>query len=143
MFNPEEFMNTQFEAAEFETRRSLIPPGDYTVVIDNLEFATVGDRNLPIIRARYKIVNASEPELNDRMLFDTIWLDMDEQGKSLLRGPDKNLRLGQLLEACHLNGKPWSPGMLQGQVILVQVGVGVNKRSNEEENTVKRIAEAA
>lgn len=141
MFNPEEFMNTQVSGEEFETKRSLIPAGEYTVTIENLEAKTVGERNLPILSVRYKIVNSDNPEVNDRAIFDTVWLDVDDNG-NLMRGPDKNLKLGQLLEAVGLNGKPWSPGMLQGQVIMVQVTQSFNKRTEEEENRVTRVARA-
>lgn len=139
MFNPEEFMNTQQEAEGFETKRTLVPQGEYTVVIEQLDAATVGDDNKPVLKARYKIVNAPDAELNDRLLFDTIWLDVDDRG-ALLRGADNNIRLGQLLEAVGLNGRPWAPGMLVGQVLFVKVSVTLNKKSGEEENRVTKLA---
>lgn len=141
MFNPEEFMNTQQEAEEFDTRRSLVPPGEYTAVLDRIEARTVGEDNKPILSCGYKIINSDVEGANDRLVFDTVWLDMDANG-NLMRGPDKNLKLGQILEAVGLNGKPWSPPMLQGQVVMVHVSSRMNKRSNEEENSISRIVKA-
>lgn len=141
MFSPEEFMNTTVEG-EFETKRTLVPVGEYTAMIESLEAKTVGDDNKPILSVKYKLVNTGDEETDGRFVYDTVWLDVDDRG-SLMRGPDKNLKLGQILEAVGLNGKPWSPGMLQGQVIMIQVNQSLNKRTNEDENRVGRIAKAA
>ena len=141
MFNPEEFMNTTTEG-EFSTQRELVESGEYSAIVEQLEAKTVGDRNLPIISVRYKLINTGQEGLDGRIIFDTIWLDVDDAG-NLMRGPGKNIRLGQLLEAVGMNGKAWSPGQLQGQPVLVAVGQRQNKRSGEMENTISKVAMAA
>lgn len=144
MFNPEEFMNTNFDGGEaFETRRTLVPASEYTSMIDKIEAKLVGENDdKPIFSVTHKLVNTGDDALDGRMLWDTIWLDLDSAG-NLERGADKNLRLGQYLESVGLNGKPWSPGMLQGQVVMIKVTQSLNKRTGEEENRITSVTKAA
>jgi hypothetical protein len=59
------------------------------------------------------------PEPRDKaIIFHGIMLDMKDG--SIATGPDKNVRLGKLREACGVNGKPLSA--LQGCFCRVQVG---------------------
>lgn len=142
MFNPDEFMNTSFDSnEEFETKRSLIDANEYDAVIEEIEARLVGDDNKPILSTRLKLVNTGDDNIDGRNLFHTIWLDMDSQG-ALQYGKDKNIGLGQLLAAVGLNGKPWNPGMLKGQLIHIKVGQRFNKRTEEMENVVQRITES-
>lgn len=141
MFNPEEFNNTTFEG-EFETKRTLVPAGEYTVRIEECTAKQIGEANYPILSMRYALTNTGDEALDERQIFDTIWLDVTEQG-SLERGPDKNIKLGQLLAALGLNGKPWSPAGLVGSPLIVTVTHSQNKKSGEMEARVSRYAEAA
>lgn len=138
MFSPEEFMNAEFDG-EFATKRELIPDGEYQVMIEEVEAKTIGEANYPIFSLRYKIINNSDEEVDGRTIFDTIWLDLDERG-ALVRAPGKNIRLGQLLEALGLNGKPWRPGQFAGQVLMAQVKTRQNKRSGDMENVIQKVA---
>jgi hypothetical protein len=140
MFNPEEFMQSTFED-EFETSRSLIPNDEYQAVIQEIEAKTVGAESRPVLSVRFALVNSGDEALDGRVLYHTVWLDMDERG-ALLRGPDKNIGLGQLLSAVGMNGKSWSPPQLTGQVVLVQVGTRQNKNTGEMLNNITRIAAA-
>jgi len=139
MFNPDEFMNTEI-AEEFATKRELLPPGEYQAMIEEIEAKTIGEANWPILSLRYKIVNNPEEDIAGRILFDTIFLDVDEKG-SLIRGPNKNIRLGQLLAALGLNGRPWRPAMLTGQVVMLHVTIRQNKKTGDMENNVQKVAE--
>lgn len=137
MFNPEEFMNAEFEG-EFSTKRELIPDGEYQLMLEELEAKTIGEANYPIFSIKYKIINNSDEDLDGRPIYDTIWLDVDERG-ALVRAPGKNIRLGQLLEALGLNGRPWRAGLLTGQVLMAQIKTRQNKRSGDMENYIQKV----
>lgn len=141
MFNPEEFMQTQVQD-EFETKRSLIPEGEYLVRIDSIEAKTVGAANRPVLSLTLALTNTGDGDLDERRLWHTIWLDIDERG-ALMSGSNKNIGLGQLLTALDLNGKPWSPAELNGQVVMIQVAHGLNKSSGELEEKIRRLVKAA
>jgi len=141
MFDPDAFMQTTIEDA-FEEKRSLIPAGEYMATVENLEAKTVGEANRPIINMRLRLVNTGDEETEGRVLYHTLWLDMDERG-ALMTGPNKNIGLGQFLSALGLNGKPWNPTMFEGQVVLIQVSHGMNKRTGEMEERIPRVAKAA
>ncbi len=141
MFDPQAFMNETVEDT-FEEKRTLVPAGEYMTTVEDVEAKTVGEANRPILSIRLRIVNSEDPEANERLLFHTLWLDITDSG-ALDTGPNKNIGLGQFLSALGLNGKPWSPGALIGQVVLTQVTHGLNKRSGEMEEKITRIAKAS
>lgn len=140
MFNPDTFMSQTIEES-FEDTRSVIPPGEYMVNIDDITPTVIGAENRPILRVRFVIVNSGDDELDGRVLSHIVWLDLDSSG-ALMTGKDKNIGLGQLLTALGLNGKPFSPGQFIGQVVVVQVYNKVNKNSGEQEAAVARVVAA-
>jgi hypothetical protein len=141
MFDPTTFADTTIEDS-FEEKRSLIPPGEYMMTLEEVEPRVVGERNLPILSVRLRIVNSGDEEADNRVIYHTVWLDMDDAG-SLLTGPNKNINLGQLLSALGLNGKPWSPNQLAGNVVLGNLSHTLNKRSGEMEERITRFAKAS
>lgn len=138
MFDPESFMQTAVEG-DFDTKRQLIPAGEYQAVLDTIEPKTVGDDNKPILNCRLKLINTGDEDLDGRVVFHTIWLDVNDNG-ALDRGAGKNIGLGQLLEALNLNGKQWSPAELAGQPVQIILGHRFDKRNDEMRENVSKFA---
>jgi len=126
-FDAAAFEATVIEAAN-ETHMTPVPEDDYVVIIDKVRIKTIavskGDRagqEVPVLELILGIVDEDGKlaKLMNRekiTLRHDIWLEVNEHG-GLAFGPNQNVQLGRLREACNLNkpGKPFSYGMLEGQ----------------------------
>jgi hypothetical protein len=132
MFNPADFMNTSTETV-LETSYTPVPENEYTAVVKSVEAVTLGERQLPALQVKYLIDDTSVRELTgmeEVLVSQTIWLDIDENTGLLSAGKNKNIKLGKLREAVGQNdGRPWMPSMLEGQVVKIQVKHSVNPNS--------------
>lgn len=129
-FDPEKFMNSTVDQP-FETERTLCPPGEYKMAIDDFtseafdsfefeyrkgeragEKGVIHKFNVPIVVLDDKV--AAHLEMDKVVVYKTINLDLDEDG-DLVWGKNKNIALGQLRNAVGQNAKgPWSPSQLRG-----------------------------
>lgn len=127
-FSPESFMSSQFTDAN-ETSFKAVPEGEYPAVVkevacnswqsrDGSRSGLKLDLTWIIDDAGVKAVTGME-EPNVKQ---SVMLDLTDSG-GLATGTNKNVNLGRLREAVGQNqaGKPWNPGMLQGQVARVSV----------------------
>lgn len=140
-FDPDLFMNTTTTDAN-DTNFAPVPVGEYQASIKEVKAATAGDK--PVLNVTWAIDSdevREETGLASPTVRQTIWLDLTEQG-GLDNGKGKNVGLGKLREALGQNtpGKPWSPGLLVGQVAMVQIGHRSGKNPGEVFADVKQVA---
>jgi hypothetical protein len=132
MFNPADFMNTSTETV-LETSYTPVPENEYTAVVKSVEAVTLGEKQSPALQVKYLIDDTSVRELTgmeEVLVSQTVWLDIDENTGLLAAGKNKNIKLGKLREAVGQNdGRPWMPSMLEGQVVKIQVKHSVNPNS--------------
>lgn len=135
VFDLNAFINTQ-QSGEFSTKYTPVPVGEYRMQIQG----PFGDDKATKIRQTEKgsiildvsyLIDGAQPTADGTMLSDhtgsptsfvkqSIFLDFTESG-ALAKSPGKNVKLGQLLEALDLNGKPWSWNSLIGGIVLGRV----------------------
>jgi hypothetical protein len=98
-----------------------------------VEAVTLGEKQSPALQVKYLIDDTSVRELTgmeEVLVSQTVWLDIDENTGLLAAGKNKNIKLGKLREAVGQNdGRPWMPSMLEGQVVKIQVKHSVNPNS--------------
>lgn len=147
-FNPEAFMNATFNEAA-STAYTPVPEGEFRGIITKVEARVVGNENpKPVLGITYKVDDENvrqETGMAEPTVRQTIWLDVTESG-GLDFGKGKNVGLGRLREAVGQNapGKPWMPGMLEGQVCMIKVKHSIDKRDNVTINAeVKAVAPLA
>lgn len=137
-FNPELFLNMQTDQAN-STEFVLVPPGEYTAVIGPITPDSF--KSFDIKRGERAGEKAYRLDLKLDINDDTgalrellgrpptvtagIMLDIGKDG-SLEFGKGRNVQLGRLREAVNQNatGRPWSFGMLSGQVVKIVVKHG-------------------
>ncbi|MBW8034108.1 MAG: hypothetical protein FVQ79_00120 [Planctomycetes bacterium] len=132
MFSPQEFVQTQYQEST-ATVRIPVEAKDYAAQISKVEAREVtigkGERvgqKAIVLDVIYNIDDAEQKTLTGRdplAIRQSIFLDTTERG-GLDFGKGKNVRLGRLREAAGQNaeGQAWSPGMLSGVMVRVQVG---------------------
>lgn len=127
-FNPDTFANSVIEG-EMDTKRTPVPIGEYTAIIEDFKPRTAKDSALLDITYMIDDAGVKQALGRDKVTCrQSIFLDIDESG-GLDRGPGKNIQLGKLREAVGQNGpSAWSPSMLVGQTLKVKV----THRSNPE-----------
>lgn len=131
MFNTETFLQTTFTESS-SLRREPIPVGEYNATVENIK-PEVTNNGSPLLRVTWKIQDFEHDDVNNRLVDQTVWLDVTESG-ALDMSKGKNIGLGRLREAVGQNapGKPWSPGMLLGQVARVSI----SHRSDKEDASI-------
>jgi hypothetical protein len=130
-FDANSFMQSVTTDAN-STSMPLTPPGEYTGVINKVEFKDGIIKNgaragQPWYQLRVGI-ETSDPaalagtDLPKRTVNGSIMLDLTESG-GLATGEGKNIGLGRLREAVGLNekGKPFAPAMLEGRSLRFEV----------------------
>ena len=146
--NTEEFMQTTTEAA-LDDRIDPCPAGDYNAIIDSIEIRDFtyksGDREGQTgyrMVVRYDVQDDAVKQSLGRdkvTVQQSVLLDLNETNDGLDMGKGKNVQLGAIRTALGQNveGQPWSPAMLQGQLIHINVKAGVyNDRVTAEVNSV-------
>lgn len=139
-FDPDSFMNSSTTDAN-DTRYTPVPEDDYPAAIDKVEAGTAGGK--PVLNVTWKITDdriKAALGMESASVRQTIWLDITEQG-GLDGGKGKNVGLGKLRDALGQNtpGKPWSPGMLMGQVAQIKVAHRSGKEPGEVFADVKAV----
>jgi len=133
IFDPQAFL-TQTVDTTFDSKRTVLPPGEYLAMIgepkartwqgkvDPTKSGVAIDLPLEIDLSMYPEAATIFGQPKAR-LQDGLMLDLTEDGRGLASGPNKNIRLGQYREATALNvkGQPFNFGMLQGRMVKVQV----------------------
>lgn len=119
-FDPETFLNTSIDQA-METRYTTLPAAEYNAFIADISARTmqINGQASTLLDIDYMINDealASKLNLKELKVRQGIFLDVGPDGKTLLFGPNKNVRLGRVREAVRQNqpNKPWSFGMLRG-----------------------------
>lgn len=149
-FDPDQFMNTTVEG-ELETKRPVVPAGQYTGQIFKItpKSGTIGKGDnagktwASLVLTIEIHDQALAQEMNQEKLFvsHNIFLDLDDNNQIDMR-KGKNVALGKVRAAVGQNdGSPWSPNMLLGQMLEVDVTVGTNPNTGEEVNNVRGVAE--
>lgn len=129
--DPDVFMQTAVTGAS-ATRVEQADPGEYTAVIDSLDFDTFEGKSAKSLGKTFtklRVKWALDDEgLKARLGRDKItvaqdmFLDITDAG-GLDMGRGKNVSLGRLREAVGQNdaSRPWAPNMLTGAVARVKV----------------------
>lgn len=144
-FDPAAFEQMTIDQAN-ETKSTPVPEGDYTAIVDSAAVHGVeiksGERagqTVPVLQVIYhlqdddgklkKLLNRDKVTVRD-----DVWLDLTESG-ALAFGPNQNVRLGKLREACNLNkpGKPFTMKMLEGQG---PVAISVTQITDKNDSTI-------
>lgn len=145
-----DFDENQFAAvtsdSELSTTYTAIPEDDYDLVVNDRPKFRAYD-GTPIIDVPFKLVNCEEMKakygLREPTVNQSYFIELD--GSRVANGPNKNVKLGQLLEACGvpanwrlldlpdlLNGK----GPIRGRVTQVRD----KEDSGQVYNRVTRVA---
>lgn len=139
-----------------DTQRLTIPKGEYTAQIDtgdkaiDLQFGTIskqGSKNFgkPWARLDVKCV-IPDPNLAATLKVErpvvraSIMLDLDANGK-IDTSPQRNIRLGKLLEACGQNNPQGSIAGCAGKAVKIMVNV-VEEDGKDPYNEVTMFAPA-
>ena len=127
--DPDVFMQTAVTGAS-STRVEQADPGEYTAVVDELEFNTFPGRKDPSrtfskLRVKWSLDDAALKEKlgrNKITVSQDMFLDVTDSGILDMR-EGKNVSLGRLREAVGQNAadRPWAPNMLVGAVAKVRV----------------------
>lgn len=141
VFDPDMFMNQQTTDAN-STAYVPVPEGEYQAVIKDVKAGTAGDK--PVLNLTWGVDDAEVREvtgLEEPTVRQTIWLDLTASG-GLDMGKGKNVGLGKLREALGQNqpGQPWAPGMLNGQVAMINVKHRSGKEPGEVFADVKSVS---
>lgn len=129
MFSPDDFLNTQFEGAN-DTKSTPVPAGEYLAVVKEVKARQWQSKKDPTnsgiaLDVVWDIDDAAVRELLGRdtvTVKQGIMLDLTDSG-GLDMGKGRNIGLGRLREATHLNdpSQPFSFQQLAGQVARVAV----------------------
>lgn len=141
VFDPDMFMNQQTTESS-STVYTPVPEKEYQGVIKEVKAGTAGDK--PVLNITWAIDDQEAKDatgLDEPTVRQTIWLDLTPAG-GLDMGKGKNVGLGKLREALGQNepGRPWSPGMLSGQVAQITVKHRAGKEPGEVFADVKAVA---
>lgn len=140
-FDPEMFMNTSTTDAN-DTQFRPVSEGEYQAAIDTVTPRMAGDK--PVLEVKWAVDSdqaREETGMDKPTVKQTIWLDLTPGG-GLDSGKGKNVSLGKLREALGQNspGRPWSPGMLVGQVAMIKVGHRTGSEPGQVFADVKAVA---
>lgn len=147
--NPEEFLNESYEHAT-STQLKPIPPGEYQALLSDLELRSFERKTGELAGTTgYRMMvkwEIQDPQLEQELgrtpvVFQNIFLDFTPEG-ALDFSEGQNIQLGRLREALgqNIEGQPWRPAQMKGQVAIIQVQQemdGDNIRTN-----VSRVAAA-
>jgi hypothetical protein len=125
-FDINSLLNTQVTEAN-DTQLIPVPEGEWTGVISKTELRVVKgkDGEAPVCEVYWDVDSDEVVAITGRdknQVRQSVWLDLTASG-TLDMGKGKNTSLGRLRDALGQNtpGKPWSFGMLLGQVATVVV----------------------
>lgn len=128
MFDVNDFMNSATEAV-LDTKFNQLDEGEYKAQIGTDEKAIeiksdVKDgKPWAQIAIKYEIVDPTgtiEAKLGRKpTIVHRFFLDLKDDGRPDY-GPQRNVRLGQVLAACNLK-TPWKPNDLKGKVLKIKV----------------------
>lgn len=144
-FNPEVFEQTVVDQSS-ETKRTPIPPGEYTAYVgDKLSWREYDNRHIcsvPLLITDMpedvaETLGLDQPQIN----FD-MWLDITDG--VLEFGVNKNVELGRLREALGQNrtGESWNFSMLKGSG-PVKITVEPDKKNPEMYSRITKLTAAA
>lgn len=139
MFDANEFMQTQMDKP-LETEYTLCPQGEFQATIDdftadafevvNFEYKKGERAGTPGTMTKFTIPfviqdDRVKQELSrDKVVVaKQLILDLEDDGKTIATGPNKNIDLGRIRAAAGQTNGPWSPSMLRGAgPMMVKVG---------------------
>lgn len=126
IFNAEAFLNTPM-TGQLDTKVEPCPPGEYRAQFKGHQFRSFtaeSGETFNVMEVTWEILDEGVKATLQRDSVtsrQSIFLDVTEQG-TLDLGKQKNIGLGQLLDAFGLNtGKPWTLAQLVGNMALVKV----------------------
>ena len=138
-FNPELFLQTSYNQ-ETSTKSEPLEPGEYVGLIQNLNPRQVQGKQDPTktyVFLDMEIKVNTPPEQLARVgressnLRYSVGVEFNESG-AIDMGKGKNIGLGRLREAVgqNVSGQPWSPAMLNNQMVKVKVGQTPNPKDS-------------
>ncbi len=150
-FDPTAFEEMTIDQSN-EVKMTPVPEGDYRGIIQGVKIDSVsiskGDRagqTVPVLKVTYELEDDTGKlkELLNRdkiTVRQDIWLDISDNG-SLAFGPNLNVGLGRLRDACNMNkpGKPFSFKMLEGAGPVI-VHVIQDTRDEDVYNRVPKVS---
>lgn len=143
-FDPQEFM-AQTVNETFADRRTPIDAKDYDnayIKVGSVEFrGGVGEKSGKAWRRVEMYFQIDDAEQKEKTGLDNpgasygFFLDVAEDGKTLLTGPNRNVDLGALRKALGQEAAPWSFSMLDG---AGPVRIRVKHVANNDDSTKVR-----
>lgn len=136
MFNPDQFLNAEIDAAN-DTEVLQIPVGQYLAISAKVETKQWTSKEDPTKTGQRLVVSW---EIDDEQLKEylgragkisqSIMLDLTDDGR-LDTGKGRNAQLGRLRAALGLNnpGERFTLGMLSGRVAKIEVGHRLDDKS--------------
>lgn len=133
MFDVDKFMSSKQEG-NLSTEYVNVPEDEYPAAIHQVDkptsFKTDDGNLLWSFQVHWNISDERAKKATGRdrnIVRQRIGLDLDEKGK-LDTQEGRNVKLGQLLKAVGLHGKPWSADDLVGRTAMVRVTHTPNKK---------------
>jgi len=137
-FDADTFLSTTVEG-EMETHFTPVDEGEYTAMIEDIAAREVtgNQGTTPVLDVMYNVL---DEEVKEKMGMDkvivrqSIFLDVEEDGRLALGQPNKNIKLGKLRDALGQNGSgPWSFHDLKGAGPLV---IKVSQRADKNDPSI-------
>lgn len=126
MFDPKQFLQRETTSSN-STEFLPTPAGVWPAAIKNVDATMMGKEGAkrPVLQVEYSIDSAEVREQMGRpevTIKQNIFLDVNEDG-ALQNGKGQNVQLGRLRDAVgqNVDGQNWSPLMLIGQVVQIEV----------------------
>ena len=130
-FDINRFLNNTYEES-FQTKRELVPEGDYVATIKGMPEFSAGKRPGTVMaKITFRLIGEDAEEAarqqNREELTVTNWMfiDVDEEDASIIKyGANQSIELGRLRAALGQNdpSRPWNPMMLDNAgPLLVKV----------------------
>ena len=144
-FDAEQFLNQEYDSST-DTHVTPVPPGEYQgqVTKVNAREIMTKDGERIVMDITWEILDDEVKkvmEMKKVTARQSVFLDLTDEG-AIDMSKGKNRQLGLVREAVGQNatGKPWNPGMLNGQVAQVTITNDPDKDDPENIYTnVKRV----
>lgn len=147
-FNPDTFLSIEITGAS-EVKYTPVPVGEYQTFIDDIELTVWQDQK--ILQVTHVLISEelkAKLGLEKPTVRQGIFLDLDEVTGALEFGPNKNVALGRLREACKQNDpkKKWNFNMLRGAgplLIMVDHTWKENKETGVKDGPFAKVTRVA
>lgn len=134
-FDPTALLHVELNTEEIPTERTNIPEGEHRYVIGKPKFDSGEKDGKPWARLILPL-KLDEPSVLAELELEAIsasysfFIDLNEQG-GIAVGPNLNVKLGQLYEACQLAGDSVTIAQVEGKQVIGKTYIKTGTSGNE------------